>query len=229
MLAVKSCLQELPVCSVWSHESTRKGLGASTCLVTGQGDTALRHPPCPSASPLTGRDTDLVFQKWNCCCVIQAETCCHLCRNGIPAWFCFVSFGVCIGLASSYFASNVSICFWEETFTYSSICTICSFKLVGSLKPLQSVPCASISPAISETYFRSKTWLSGRECFHEIVGSIFSYNNIWECFWAIWFLVFNKCKVTLACIESRLYSAEARECFFPAYPYSCTTMITVLI
>lgn len=53
--------------------------------------------------------------------------------------------------------------------------------------------------------------------FYEIAGSIFSYNNIWEYFCAVLWPGFNKCRVTLACIESRLYSTEPSESwgFFP--------------
>lgn len=112
--------------------------------------------------------------------MIQAQNYCHLCQNGIPAWLCFVSFDVCIGLAFSYFVSSVSICFWEESFALTS--AICLFKLVGNFKILQSAPYASISAAISVTDFQRKSSNRAGNVFYEIVGCIFSYNNIWEYF-----------------------------------------------
>lgn len=121
-----------------------------------KGTAALGRPPCLAwRFPVHLEGHRFRFSEVeNCCFVVQAQNRCRLCQNGIPARFCFVSFGVCIGLAFSYFVSNVGICFWEETFPCTLICTICLFKLVGNFKTRQSVPYAGISAAISETYLK---------------------------------------------------------------------------
>lgn len=75
------------------------------------------------------------------------------------------------------------------------------FKLVGNFEMLQSAPYASISVAISDCLPKKKQQLEN--VFYEIVGSILSYNNIWEYFWAILWLVFNKCRVTLWLVLSQ--------------------------
>lgn len=56
------------------------------------------------------------------------------------------------------------------------------FKLVGNFKLLQSAPYASISVARSEADFKVKGRNQAGNVFCEIVGCIFSYNNIWEYF-----------------------------------------------
>lgn len=88
--------------------------GESLCR--GKQSSASSSPALPGASLPTWGYRHLIFKKLNGSFVIQIPNCCHLCKSGILAWFCFVSFSVCIGLAFSYFVSCVSICFWEESF-----------------------------------------------------------------------------------------------------------------
>lgn len=70
--------------------------------------------------------------------------------------------------------------FLGRKFCLTLIPAICLFKLVGNFEMLQSAPYASISAAISDCLPKKKAAI--RECFYEILGSILSYNNIWEYF-----------------------------------------------